>query len=207
MDWNSSISRLAKCWAANEPSESVFGIAGDDYYGELTHCVLQSMRYGSSSGQALFPLVILAVKDHNSAVSNMEKLRRSVPLSMFLPWVTQLISHLRDSPTIEQLLFDITEEYPTHVQLPFAITKKLQRQENLQPKYGLVSMKLEDMVWFHRADCFSLFDLDAIQRLESKLPIDPTWNYFLESIDYLLPPEKAARDLLEAMHKGNKILQ
>ena len=98
------------------------------------------MRHGSSAGQALFPLVILAVKDNSSAVLNMEKLRQSVPLNMFLPWVTQLISHLRHSPAIEQLLLDITEEYPTHVQLPFAITKKLLNRESIDSKNGHFSV-------------------------------------------------------------------
>ena len=184
-----------------------YGFAGDDYYGELTHCVLQSMRHGSNAGQALFPLVILAVKDNSRAALNMAKLRQSVPLNMFLPWVTQLISHLQDSSTIEQLLLDITEEYPTHVQLPFTITKKLLSQDRLQSKYGHFFIISFDTFWSHWIDvlflCFFLkFYLDAIDRLESKLPIDPTWNFFLESIDYLFPPERAARDLLDAIYKG-----
>ena len=108
----------------------------EDYHEELTRNVLQSMRHGCSAGQTLFPLVILAVKDRSSAVSAMQKYRTSVPLNMFLPWVTQLISYVHHSPAIHQLLVDISREYPTHVRLPLAITRQLLDQEILSSKTG-----------------------------------------------------------------------
>lgn len=145
----------------------------EDYNIGLTRSVLASMRYGSVDGQALFPLVILAVKDSSSATAAFQHLRSNVPTFMFLPWVNQLVSYFALSSAIAKLLIDISERYPVHVKLPFGITRSTLSQEVL--------------------------NLYETRSLEAKLTTEySTWKMFLKSIDYLKPPERAARELLNS---------
>lgn len=138
------------------------------------------MQYGSVGGQALFPLAILAVKQSDTAAAQMETYRQRVPLKMFLPWVTQLISHVSSaSAAIGQLLLDLADQYPTHVRLPFSITKQVRGQDVLE--------------------------LNVVRELESKLLVDSTWKHFLDSIGYLLPPEKAVEELFSVLKESGII--
>lgn len=145
----------------------------EDYNIGLTRSVLASMRYGSVDGQALFPLVILAVKDNSSASAAFQHLRSNVPTFMFLPWVNQLVSYFALSSAIAKLLIEISERHPLHVKLPFAITRS--------------TLSLE------------VLEMYETRTLEANLTMhDPTWKLFLKSLDYLKPPEKAAMDLLNS---------
>ncbi len=150
----------------------LFSLTDEDYTSELTRSVLTSMRYGSIDGQALFPLVILAAKNNDTAATAFEHSRSHVPLTMFLPWVNQLVSHFTSSQVIAQLLIDMAERHPTHVKVPFGITRS-----SFSPE---------------------MLNMNATRFLESKLPADPTWEMFLKSTDYLHPPEKAAHDFLNS---------
>lgn len=138
----------------------------------MTRSVLASMRYGSIDGQGLFPLVILALKDNGTVTHVFETLRPHVPSFMFLPWVNQLVSYFTSSPAIPKLLLHIAEEHPVHVKIPFGITRSSLTAEVLA--------------------------MNETRLLESKLLSDQTWEMFLKSIDYLKPPEKAARQLLSS---------
>lgn len=130
------------------------------------------MRYGSVDGQGLFPLVILALKDDCAFTHAFETLRCDVPLFMFLPWVNQLVSYFTSSSAIPKLLIDIAKQHPVHVKIPFGLTRS--------------SLGVEVLA------------KSETRLLESKLLTDLTWEMFLKSIDYLKPPEKAARQLLNS---------
>ena len=129
------------------------------------------MRYGSTDGQALFPLVILAVKENDAAASDFEKERSSVPLNMFLPWINQLVSH---APAMEKLLVDLAGSYPTHLRPPLEISLATTT---------------------HRDESHQL------DRLKSKLPPDSAWQTFLKCVEYLQPPELVAKEFLASKSK------
>uniref|UniRef100_A0A0P6IJU2 non-specific serine/threonine protein kinase n=1 Tax=Daphnia magna TaxID=35525 RepID=A0A0P6IJU2_9CRUS len=147
-------------------------ISDEEYRLGLTRSVLSSMRYGSVDGQGLFPLVILALKDDCAFTHAFETLRCDVPLFMFLPWVNQLVSYFTSSSAIPKLLIDIAKQHPVHVKIPFGLTRS--------------SLGVEVLAQ------------SETRLLESKLLTDLTWEMFLKSIDYLKPPEKAARQLLNS---------
>lgn len=153
-------------------SQSVILLSGEDYATEITKSILASMRHGSVDGQSLFPLVITTIQNDFVAAAAFESSRSRVPLQMFLPWVNQLVSYFAMSPAIARLLIDIAEKHPTHVRVPFGITRN-----NLTP---------------------DVINMSVTRALESNLPVDPTWKMFLKSIDYLHPPEKAADELLKS---------
>lgn len=145
----------------------------DDYKIGLTRSVLVSMRYGSIDGQALFPLVILAVKDNSAATAVFQHWHSNVPTFMFLPWVNQLVSYFALSSAIAKLLVEISERYPVHVKLPFGITRS--------------TLSLEVLKMYET------------RTIEANLTADdPTWKMFLRSLDYLKPPERAAHELLNS---------
>ena len=128
----------------------------------------------------MFPLVILAVKESATAAAQMERYRQRVPLNMFVPWVTQLISHVPSaSSAIGPLLLDLADQYPTHVRLPFSITKQVLGQDVLE--------------------------VDVVRELESRLLVDSTWKHFLDSVNYLLPPEKAMEGLFSVLEEKSGI--
>ncbi|KAI9558578.1 hypothetical protein GHT06_015366 [Daphnia sinensis] len=145
---------------------------GEEYRLGLTRSVLSSMRYGSVDGQSLFPLVILALKEDFAVTRAFETLRSHVPSFMFLPWVNQLVSYFTSSSAIPKLLVDIAEHHPVHVKIPFGLT---------QSSLGVQVLAESET-----------------RLLESKLLTDLTWKMFLKSIDYLKPPERAARLLLNS---------
>ena len=174
-EWKSALPGNTLCFSimvTNVVVSYYHSLTDEDYYSELTRSVLASMRHGSIDGQALFPLVILAIKDNQAAAAAFENARSRVPLDMFLPWVNQLVSHFTSSPAIASLLIDIAELHPTHVKVPFGITRS-----SFSPE---------------------MLNMNATRLLESKLPADPTWEMFLKSTDYLRPPEKAAQELLNS---------
>lgn len=130
------------------------------------------MRHGSSAGQSLFPLAIMAVIENSCANDTFESYRVYVPLEMFLPWVNQLVAYYTLSPTIGRLLVEISSRFPSHVRVPFTIAR----------------------------DSFSpdVLNMEITRKIESRLSDDTTWDKFLESIQYLHPPEKAAYELLNS---------
>ena len=74
---------------------------------EMTRSILLSMKHGSKAGQGLFPLAILAAKENAKAALAFSVGSSTVGARMFLPWVNQLVCHLRSSQCIKRLLVDI----------------------------------------------------------------------------------------------------
>lgn len=143
------------------------------------------MRYGSTDGQALFPLVLLGMKEGDEVAKDFEKERSGVPLSMFLPWINQLVAHSSAVPALEGLMVDLAGSYPTHLRPPLEISR------SSTTKGG---------------------DSSRLSRpLESHLPVDRAWETFIKCADYLQPPEKAVKEFLSSTswvfnHLCNKFL-
>ena len=137
-----------------------------DYEVELTRSVLRSMKHDSIDGQALFPLVIMAVKECSEAAKEFQRERSGVPLIKFLPWINQLVSHMNDDSSASifgHLLAEIAEHFPNHIRLPFAVSR---------PRF---------------------LSLDIELKLKQN---DLIWQTFYSCLDYLRPPEKAVEDFL-----------
>ena len=137
-----------------------------DYEVELTRSVLRSMKHDSIDGQALFPLVIMAVKECSEAAKEFQRERSGVPLIKFLPWINQLVSHMNDDSSASifgHLLAEIAEHFPNHIRLPFTVSR---------PRF---------------------LSLDIELKLKQN---DLIWQKFYSCLDYLRPPEKAVEDFL-----------
>lgn len=131
---------------------------------------MKSMKLGSKDGASLFPLVILMAKESSEAREAFMKERAAVPLSTFLPFVNQLVSHCPISPVFESLLLDMAKEYPINVRLPLQISR---------PNFELRAQEA------------------IANRIESFLADDLALKMFLASINYLRPPERLAMEVVD----------
>lgn len=101
------------------------------------------MKHGSTESQALFPLVIMAVKKCPSAAQAFQRQRSEVPLVNFLPWINQLVSHMNDETSASvfgDLLTDIAAHFPNHVRLPFAISRPQLPERSIDQQQN-------DLIW------------------------------------------------------------
>lgn len=152
--------------------------------------VLAAMKLGTYDARMLFPraLELLGSTDPNSPIrAHFRSVTKSIPVWMFLDWLPQLLGTLGlpHGTLIHSLLIRMAKEYPQAVIYPYQLTRdtlvssrapiKLQEPILSQAKHALTHMR---------------------PHLDNKLI-----SWFIESLDYLNPPEFKLRDTLRVIER------